>query len=269
MAIDIQQIKKGMKATWEAGDFGQVAARMTKNAEGFVERLNLQPGARVLDVACGSGNLAIPAAKRGCEVTGVDIAANLVEQARARAKQEGVKADFQEGDAEQLQFADNTFDAVITMFGAMFAPRPDVTARELVRVCRPGGLIAMANWTPEGFVGHMFRMNAKFVPPPADVPPPSQWGVPNIVEERLKAAGATSVQTARVMNRFDFPFGPAEVVAFFRQYFGPTQVAFGKLDAAGQAEMTRELEALWAQHNQGSADHTIVDAEYLEVRAKK
>lgn len=269
MSLDIQQLKQGMKAVWEAGDFGQVAARMTANAEAFVGRIGLKPGDKVLDVACGTGNLAIPAARLGCEVTGVDIAANLVAQARQRAQREGVKAHFQEGDAEALAFADNTFDGVITMYGAMFAPRPDVTARELVRVVKPGGLIAMANWTPEGFVGSMFKLNAKYVPPPEGMPSPAQWGVPDIAAERLKAAGARSVDSKKVINIFDFPFGPRQVVEFFREYFGPTKVAFSRLDAERQKELARELEALWAKHNRGTADHTVVDAEYLEVKAGK
>ncbi|MEO6120378.1 MAG: class I SAM-dependent methyltransferase [Terriglobales bacterium] len=265
--MDMQQLKQGMKATWMAGDFGQIANFTAPEAERFVQRLNLRPGQRVLDVACGSGNLAIPAAKSGCEVTGVDIATNLVEQARARAAKEGVKATFEEGDAEQLQFPDNSFDVVMTMFGAMFAPRPDVTARELLRVCKSGGLIAMANWTPSGFTGKMFKLAATYVPPPADVPPPSQWGVVEKVKERF--GDAATVETKPIMMNFDFPFPPEGVVEFFKKYFGPTQVAFSKLDAAKQKEYQSELVRLWTENNQASGDRTLVPSEYLEVRATK
>src|SRR5215475_12691933 len=149
---NLTALKGAMKATWMAGDFGMMAARMTKPAEAFVSRLPITPGARVLDVACGTGNTAIPAAKAGATVTGVDIASNLLEQARQRAQEAGVAAEFREGDAEQLDFADGSFDVVISVFGAMFAPRPERVASEFLRVCRPGGMIAMANWTPAGFV---------------------------------------------------------------------------------------------------------------------
>lgn len=264
---DIQQIKQGMKATWMAGDFGQIANFTAPEAERFVHRLGLQPGQRVLDVACGSGNLAIPAAKLGSDVTGVDIATNLLEQARERAAKEGVKAKFEEGDAEQLQFPDNSFDVVMTMFGAMFAPRPEVTARELLRVCKSGGLVAMANWTPTGFTGKMFKLAATYVPPPADVPPPSQWGVPEKVTERF--GEAVTVETKTISMDFDFPFPPAEVVEFFKRYFGPTQVAFSKLDAAKQKEFQGELVRLWTENNQASGDRTLVESVYLEVRVTK
>jgi SAM-dependent methyltransferase len=264
---DIQQIKQGMKSTWMAGDFGQIANFTAPEAERFVARLGLKPGQRVLDVACGSGNLSIPAAKLGCQVVGVDIATNLVEQAIARAKKEGVQADFVEGDAEALQFPDSSFDVVMTMFGAMFAPRPDVTARELVRVCRPGGLIAMANWTPTGFVGQMFKLSAQFVPPPEGVPPPSQWGVPETVTQRLGDAVVT--ETTPIRFNFHFPFPPAEVVEFFARYFGPTQVAMSKLDSQKQAEFKAALVKHWTEHNVAKDGGTSAEAEYLEVKARK
>lgn len=264
---DIQQVKQGMKATWMAGDFGQIANHTAPEAERFVQRLGLKAGQRVLDVACGSGNLAIPAARLGCEVTGVDIATNLVEQARQRAVKEGLKADFVEGDAEALQFPDSSFDVVMTMFGAMFAPRPDITGRELVRVCRPGGLIAMANWTPAGFVGQMFKLSAQFAPPPAGVAPPSQWGVPEMVAQRL--GDAVTVESKPIRFDFEFPLPPEGVVEFFKRYFGPTQVAFSRLDSTKQAEFQSELVKHWTAHNKASGDNTRVEVEYLEVRARK
>ena len=173
---DFAQLKSNMKASWMAGDFGQIANFTVKAAEEFIERTEISPGTRVLDVACGTGNTAIPAARAGGSVTGVDIAPNLLEQARKRAAAEQLEIRFREGDAEELPVGDHEFDVVLTMFGAMFAPRPERVAAELMRVCRPGGLIAMANWTPEGFVGKSFQVLAEMVPPPAGLPDPALWG---------------------------------------------------------------------------------------------
>lgn len=269
MPTDIQQLKQSMKATWMAGDFGQIANHSAAEAQRFVHRLGLKAGQRVVDIACGTGNLAIPAAKLGCVVTGADIATNLLEQARARAAKEGVKADFVEGDAEQLPFTDNTFDVVMTMFGAMFAPRPELVAKELLRVCKPGGLIAMANWTPTGFVGKMFRLNAQFVPPPADVPPPSQWGMLETVKQRF--GDAATVEAKPVSFDFDYPLPPEGVFEFFRRYFGPTQVAYSKLDPGKQPQFKDALVKLWSEHNRAPnpQERTLVPVEYLEVRARK
>jgi SAM-dependent methyltransferase len=260
----MQQLKQRMKATWMAGDFGKIAEHNAKEGAAFISRLNIHPGASVLDVACGTGNLAIPAARAGAKVTGVDIATNLIKQARKRAAEEGATAQFDEGDAEQLPYADAQFDIVVTMFGAMFAPRPERTAAELLRVCRSGGTIAMANWTPEGFVGKMFALNAKHVPPPAGVPAPVLWGKEDVVRERF-GKGAAKIEIQRRIAEFDYPYSPADTVGFFRTYFGPTQVAFSRLDAAGQKALADDLTRLWADNNRGTADRTVINAEYLEV----
>jgi ubiquinone/menaquinone biosynthesis C-methylase UbiE len=166
----IEQIKATMRSTWMAGDFGVVAKTISAGAEEFVSRLGIPAGAHVLDVACGTGNTAIPLARKGCIVTGVDIAPNLLVQARERAAAEGLTATFDEGDAEQLPYADAAFDAVVTMFGAMFTPRPELVAAELARVLKPGALLAMANWNPDSFTGEMFRLGSKHVPPPPGTP---------------------------------------------------------------------------------------------------
>src|SRR6476661_8239011 len=184
---EMETLKNKLRATWIAGDFGQIAKSIEEGAEEFVDRLDLKSGMKVLDVATGTGNLAIPAAKTGAEVTGIDIAPNLIDQANERAKAEGVTAKFEVGDAEALPYEDNTFDVVMTMFGAMFAPRPEVTASELLRVTKPGGLIAMANWTPEAFTGQMFKVGATHVPPPPGMSSPVLWGKEEIVAERLAA----------------------------------------------------------------------------------
>jgi len=265
---EMESLKAKLKATWMAGDFGQIAKQIEQGAEEFIARLELKPGVRLLDVACGSGNLAIPAARAGAIVTGVDIATNLVEQARARAEAEGLKIQVDEGDAEDLPYDDASFDEVVTMFGAMFAPRPERVAAELVRVCRPGGRIAMANWTPTGFTGQMFKIGATHVPPPPNMPPPVKWGDEETVRERLRD-GIADLQMTRRLCQFRFPFPPAEVVEFFRTYFGPTQRAFDSLDEAGQAALRSDLERLWVANNQATDGTTQTEGEYLEVIARR
>jgi ubiquinone/menaquinone biosynthesis C-methylase UbiE len=263
---DFAELKSGLKASWIAGDFGQVANFTAAEAEKFVTRLGIAAGARVLDVACGTGNTAIPASRAGASVRGVDIAPNLLSQARKRAATEGLEIGFDEGDAEELPYSDQSFDVVLTMFGAMFAPRPDRVAAELVRVCKPGGLIAMANWTPEGFVGKSFQVTAKMVPPPPSVPPPVLWGDEQTVRQRFSNATST-LNLVRQKAQFKYPFMPKEVVEFFRRYFGPTQTAFSRLDEAGQTALAAQLESLWTEYNSASDGTTSVEAEYLDVRA--
>src|SRR5688572_5952231 len=172
---DLQALKVRLREIWMAGDFGILAKHSESHANDFIARCAVKPGMRVLDVACGTGNLAIPAARAGADVTGVDIATNLIEQARARAVREGVNVQFDEGDAEELPYPDASFELVVSMYGAMFAPRPERAAAELLRVCKPGGQIAMANWTPRGFFGQMFKVIDAHVPPPPGVPPSMLW----------------------------------------------------------------------------------------------
>lgn len=263
---DFAQLKSGMKATWMAGDFGQIANFISGEAADFVARIDLKAGNRVLDVACGTGNSAIPAAKAGAKVTGVDIATNLLEQARKRAASEHLEIRFEEGDAEQLPYADQSFDVVLSMFGAMFAPRPERVAAELLRVSKPGGLVAMANWTPHGFIAKMTEATAQLVPPPPGVPPPALWGDPATVRQRF-GQGAKQVTCTPRKVRLAYPFPPKETVDFFRRYFGPTQMAFSKLDAAGKAALAAQLESLWREHNIATDGTTAAEGEYLEVRA--
>jgi len=264
----IEQLKQNLRSMWMAGDFGVVAKTIASGGEDFIRRLAIPSGSRVLDVACGTGNLAIPLARSGCIVTGVDIAPNLLEQARQRAKTEGLQATFDEGDAEQLPYADGTFDAVVTMFGAMFAPRPELVSSELARVLKPGGLLAMANWNPESFTGDMFRMGSKHVPPPPGIPPPVLWGDPETIRKRLDGK-FKEIQMELVPIVFDLPTSPAGAVDFFRTYFGPTKTQFSRLDSAGQAALAADLEALWAKANTAPdpANHTLVPNQYLQVKA--
>jgi SAM-dependent methyltransferase len=268
--LPIEKIKAGMRATWMAGDFGVVAKTITKGAEAFVGRVPIPAGARVLDVACGTGNLAIPLARKGMEVIGVDIAPNLLEQGRGRATTEGLKVKFDEGDAEQLPYLDGSFDAVVTMFGAMFAPRPEIVASELVRVLKQGGLLAMANWTPGGFTGQMFRVGSKHAAPPPGLAPPVLWGDDATVRQRL-APGFSEIQTEVIRIDFELPMNPAGAVDFFRKYFGPTQVAFGRLDENGQKALASDLVALWSGANLAAnpSEQTLIKNEYLQVIAKR
>jgi SAM-dependent methyltransferase len=249
-----------------AGDFGRIATFSAEAAEDFVQRIKIPASARVLDVACGTGNTTLPAARTGASVTGVDIAPNLLLQARQRAAGENLDIRFEEGDAEDIPFPESDFDVVLTMFGAMFAPRPERVAAELLRVCKPGGIIAMANWTPDGFVGKSFQLTGRMLPPPPGVPSPSLWGDETTVQQRL-GAGSSSLTLTRIKFWLSYPFSPRETVEFFRQYFGPTQVAFSRLDPAGQARLTTQMEALWEEHNTATDGTTRVQTEYLEVRA--
>jgi SAM-dependent methyltransferase len=268
LTTDLKQLKDGMRRTWMAGDFGQIARYAEKSALEFVDRLNIVPGMRVLDVACGTGNTAIPVAKKGAQVTGVDIAPNLLEQARARASAEGVSASFEEGDAEQLPFADGSFDLVISMFGAMFAPRPDKVAAELVRVCRPSGHIAMANWTPDGFAGEMFRAAVKYLPPPDGIPAPVLWGDEKVVRERFGST-VSQIKATRQGINMEFPFPPRQVVQLFRDYFGPVHMAFARLDPPQQQAYAADLENLWTERNESKDGHTQIQNAYLEVFATR
>jgi SAM-dependent methyltransferase len=261
---DIDALKARLKGTWMDGNYDYFSRFMESSAVEFLDRLGIEAGASLLDVGCGSGQLALIAARRGARVTGVDIATNSILAARGRAASEGLDARFDEGDAEALPYADSSFDLVASIFGAIFAPRPELVAAELLRVCLPGGTIAMANWTREGFIGKMFKTFARFIAPPG-MPAPVLWGDEGVVAERF-GVGVSDLRLTRVCYRFDYPFTPSEVVEFFREYYGPTTRAFATLEKADQAALRADLRELWASHNQDSEHgRTVVDAEYLEV----
>jgi SAM-dependent methyltransferase len=263
---DIDALKARLKAIWMDGNYDYFSRYMEASAVEFLDSLGVDPGTSLLDVACGSGQLALIAARRGAKVSGVDIATNAILAARGRAELEGLNVRFDEGDAEALPYEAASFDVVATLFGAMFAPRPELVATELLRVCRPGGRIAMGNWTREGFIGQMFKTFARFIAPPG-MPSPVLWGDENTVRERL-GAHVSDLRLTRVIYQFNYPFSPADVVEFFRQNYGPTTRAFATLGAADQASLRKELVELWASHNKASGPaRTIVDAEYLEVVA--
>lgn len=266
ITANMQALKDGLKATWMAGDYGRFAKYLEPGALEFLDRLQIAPNTRMLDVGCGAGQIAIPAARAGIDVTGVDIASNLIEQARARAKADGVDAQFDEGDAEMLPYRDRSFDLVVSLIGAMFAPRPERVAAELIRVCRPGGCVVMGNWTPEGHVGQMFKIIGKHVPPSPLMVSPLKWGDEATVRERL-SDGTANVTCTKRMYPMRYPFPPAQVVEWFMTYFGPTVQAQAVLDAAQRAALRHDLEELWIKNNHGGKELTYVDAEILEVVA--
>ncbi|MGQ0555812.1 MAG: class I SAM-dependent methyltransferase [Nitrospiraceae bacterium] len=263
MVGEMGDLKTRLTEIWTAGDYDRFSRYMEPGAREFYERLTLTPGCQLLDVACGSGQLALMAAYDGVEVTGVDIAANWVARARTRAQAEGLRARFEEADAEALPFEDASFDVVVSLIGAMFAPRPNLVAKELLRVCVPGGQVAMANWTPQGFIGQMFKTVSTFIAP-SGMPAPALWGDETMVRERL-GHGLSELSLTKRQYRFSYPFPPAEVVEFFRLYYGPTNRAFASLNDEGQAQLRHELEVLWTMHNRAGPDCTTVFAEYLEV----
>lgn len=264
---EVDQLKTRLKATWMTGDYDLFSRFMERDAERFFQRLGIVPGARLLDVGCGSGQVALIAARAGARVTGCDIATNWIEKARARAAFQGLHATFEEGDAEALPYADGRFDAVVSLFGAMFAPRPAWAAAEMTRVCRPGGMIAMANWTPDGFIGQMFKTIARHIAP-SGMPSPVLWGEVATVRNRLRE-GISNLRLAIQVYHFEYPFPPDAVVEFFRNTYGPMARAFASLDAKGQEKLRGELVRLWTAHNQATDGTTKVDAEYLEVIATR
>lgn len=269
MSPEMQTLKSKLKTTWMAGDYGHFAKFLEPDALKFLDRLALTPGTRFLDVACGAGQIVIPAARAGIEGTGVDIATNSILRARERAEEEGLTAltTFDEGDAEALPYETASFDVVASLFGAMFAPRPDYVAAELLRVCRPGGRIVMGNWTPQGHVGQMFKVIGKHVPPSPLMASPLAWGDEATVRDRL-GPGAARVVTTKRDYSMRYPFGPADVVEFFITYYGPTNRAYAALDAAGQAAqaaLRADLEQLWTANNRATDGSTQIEAEFLEV----
>jgi ubiquinone/menaquinone biosynthesis C-methylase UbiE len=261
------ELKQRIKAAWMAGDFGKLAPHIQQEAEAFVGRLELKPGVKVLDVGCGTGNQSIPAARAGAVVTGVDIASNLLEQAAKRAQEERLNNHFQEADVESLPFGDGEFDVVMSMFAAMFAPQPKVAATEMVRVCRRGGLIAMANWIPGSFIAERHEITSRYAPPPPGLASPSLWGVEAVVRERFGEAVTVSATKRTVV--FDIPMSPGETNEHYSRHSGSTQMLIKKLDPQRRDALLKELLTQWTDRNRGGSTRTIVDSEYLEVHARR
>ena len=263
------------KALWEKGDFTRIAEGMRSSGESFVRSLGITPGDRLLDLGCGDGTTALPAAALGADVLGVDIAANLVAAGTARAAEAGLtNINFQEGDASRLDgIADAQFDWVVTVFGAMFAPRPDDVAREMVRVTKPGGHVVMGNWIPGDptLVAQVLRISASYSPPPPEgFVSPMLWGTEDKVAERFVAAGVARdrIRFSRETFRFQLPVAPAEMVGLFRDYYGPTMNAFDAAAKNGRGgDLQAELETLFEVQNEGNASFTNIPATFLKVTA--
>lgn len=266
---DLRSIKLKMKSTWEEGDYAAFARYMQPGAEVILSNWHIPPGSRLLDIGCGSGQTAIPAARAKLKVTGVDIAANLIEHARERALVEGLDAEFDVGDAEDLPYWDGEFDVVISLIGAMFAPRPEKVAEELARVCKPGGRLHMANWTPGGFSPTMFKCVGQYLAPPKGIAPPPLWGVEQVVEERLGDGFRDFKLERKYYPRWRYPFGTAQLVEFFRRYFGPVKKAFDALDEYGQKSLRAELEKIFSDYNIATDGTTELRGEYLDVSARR
>jgi len=268
MTLDHNAIRARQKAVWTAGDFGQVAQFTQANAEEFVRRCAVKPCMRVLDVACGTGNTALPAARAGGQVTALDFAPNLLEQARARAAHAGLMIRFEEGDMEELPYADASFDLVMSTFGVMFASRPDRMAAELIRVCRPGGRIVIASWTPEGFTGQIHHILAKYSPAPPAMVSPLQWGDEQVVAKRLQA-GIAAFGAAKMMAQLRYPFSIAETIRFHRTYLGPALLTYASLSDSQRDAVESDLTALYQRHNLARDGTVWVEAEYLEFTATR
>lgn len=266
---ELSTLKARQKSTWESGDFGRVAKYNEPAAELFMAELPLRPGLQVLDVACGNGNLAIIAAREGCTASGLDIASNLIAQARARATAQRLRVGFEEGDCEAMPYADHSFDVVVSMFGVMFAPRPDRALAELVRVTRPGGLIAMANWTREGFIGEMFKVFGRHLSPPLPgTVSPLLWGDEETVRARFAGTGA-DLRLVRRVAPLCYPYDVSGTVAFFRKYYGPTLRAFESLGEREKFALQHDLEEIQSRYNVSTdANVTETPAEYLSVTAR-
>jgi SAM-dependent methyltransferase len=261
---DLAAVKKRQQSNWASGDFSRVASRIVFQAEHLCETADLQAGWRVLDVATGSGNAALAAARRGCDVVGIDYVPALLERGRLRAHAEHLDIQFVEGDAENLDFPEASFDAVISIYGVMFAPDHRRAAAELLRVCRPGGRIAVASWTPDGFIGETFRVMSSYLPPAPGLPPPVQWGDEDYIES-LFGDLATSITSVRRTAIFRFQSGE-ENVDFFRTYYGPTLRAFESLDSTHRESLRSDLIALAQRYDRNGGTGSIaITSDYLET----
>lgn len=261
---DLAAVKARQQQTWASGDFAVIASRIVLVSELLADNADLRAGWRVLDVASGNGNATLAAARSGTSAVGVDYVPELIEDGRERAMAEGLDVDMQLGDAESLPFADASFDAVLSVFGAMFAPDHRRTAAEILRVVRPGGTVGLASWTPDGFIGEMFRVITSHVPGPAGVQSPLLWGTEaHLVDIFGDAAG--DVRSVERTCTFRFT-SAAEFVSFFRRWYGPTLKAFEALDPAGQSTLTADLAALARKHDRhGDGGSVAIGATYLET----
>lgn len=266
-AIDLAAVKGRQQLAWSAGDYAVVGITLQIVGESLCEALDLRPGERVLDVAAGNGNATLAAARRWTDVTSTDYVPALLERGRARASAEGLPVQFEQADAENLPYADGSFDVVLSTFGVMFTPDQDKAASEMARVCKPGGRIGLANWTPTSFVGEMFKLMGRYLPPAAGVKSPALWGM----EERLRELFRDRLDSIAIEHK-DFVFryrSAAHWLEVFRTYYGPVQKAFGALDAAMQKSLATDLIALAERYNRATDGSLLAPGQYIEVVLKR
>jgi ubiquinone/menaquinone biosynthesis C-methylase UbiE len=260
---DFAAITQRQQSTWALGDFNVLALAVMEVADTLVQDADPRPGARVLDVACGSGNAALAAARRYAKVSGLDYVPALIDRARQRAAADGVDVDFRVGDAQALPYADGEFDTVLSVFGVMFAPDQEQTAAELLRVTRPGGTIAISNWMPEGFGGDLFRAHARFAPPPAGLKPGVRWGTDQGLAELF---GDQARATRAAPQIFHQHYRSVEhALEVFRTYFGPTMRAYETVGAAGEAELTDALLEVFRRYNRATDGTARLECQYLQA----
>lgn len=260
---DLEAIKAKQQAAWSSGDYAVVGTTLQIVGEQLAEAMDLRAGEKVLDIAAGNGNATLAAARRWCDVTSTDYVEALLGRGRRRAEAEGLRVAFQKADAEDLPFADGSFDAVVSTFGGMFSPDQSRTAAEMLRVCRSGGRIGLANWTPDGFIGQMFMTIGKRLPPPAGVKSPALWGTVEWIE---KAFGAESSAIVAEPRHFVFRYRSARhFLDIFRDYYGPMLKAFEALGGGGRKALTGDIIDLVGRFNRSGDDTMVVPSEYLEV----
>jgi SAM-dependent methyltransferase len=260
---DLAAVKARQQVAWSAGNYAVVGTTLQIVGETLCEALDLRSGTRVLDVAAGNGNATLAAARRWCDVVSTDYVGSLLDAGRARALAEGHTVNFQEADAEALPYPDGSFDTVLSIFGVMFTPNQEQAASELVRVCKAGGRIGLANWTPESFIGQLFKIIGKYVPPAPGIKSPALWGT----QTRLQELFDGSVRSIQASSR-DFTFryrSPQHWLDVFRNYYGPAHKTYAALDAAQQEDLTRDLLDLIARHNRSGDETMVVPSAYLEV----
>jgi ubiquinone/menaquinone biosynthesis C-methylase UbiE len=261
--VDLKELKTRQRGAWSSGDYAIVGTTLQIVGEELCEAMDLRSGSKVLDVAAGNGNATLAAARRWCDVTSTDYVPSLLERGRMRAEAEGLSVEFKEADAEALPFADGSFDAVVSTFGVMFTPNQDKAAVELLRVCRSGGQIGLANWTPDGFIGQLFKTLGKYLPPPAGTKSPALWGT----RARITELFGTSASSIKVEPRtFAFRYrSPQHFLDVFRTYYGPTLKAFAALEEGKRHEFASDLLALVGRMNRAEDGTMVVRSEYLEI----
>jgi ubiquinone/menaquinone biosynthesis C-methylase UbiE len=263
---DLGALKARQQGAWSSGDYAVVGTTLQIVGEQLCEALDLRSGQKVLDVAAGNGNATLAAARRWCDVVSTDYVPSLLARGQSRAAAEGLSVKFEEADAEALSFADASFDAVVSTFGVMFTPDQDKAASELLRVCKHGGKIGLANWTPEGFIGQLFKTLGKYLPPPAGAKSPALWGTDARIKEMFGPAASINTERRHFVFRYR---SPEHFLDVFKNYYGPMLKAFAALDATNQQALRNDLLALIGRMNRAEDGTLVVPSEYLEILITK